>query len=62
MFQKNLTIAEIARMRGLVTSTIEGHLAFFVENGTLAIDRLIDFAGQRRIEEAMSLMPGNSLQ
>ena len=41
MFNKGLTIALVAQERGLVQSTIEGHLSFFVEKGKLDINKLL---------------------
>ena len=58
MFEKGLTIAQIAEERGLATSTIEGHLAHFVEAGELAIDGLVPAEKRQRIER--ELAPGTS--
>ena len=41
LFQSNKTIAEIATERGLATSTIQGHLAHFVELGELEITAIL---------------------
>ncbi len=41
LFEKGLTIPQIAEQRGLVNSTIEGHLAFWIEKGVLGIDQVI---------------------
>jgi len=61
MCEKGLAIPQIARERGLVTSTIEGHLAFFVEDGTLAIGRLLEPEKQQAIEQKLVEMRENSL-
>ena len=50
MFDEGKTIAEIAAARGLVVFTIEGHLAYFVRNGTLPLERFIS------IEKALPAM------
>ncbi|MBN2321781.1 MAG: helix-turn-helix domain-containing protein [Acidobacteria bacterium] len=50
MFNEGKTIAEIASVRGLVEVTIEGHLAHFVRNGTLPLERFIT------IEKALPAM------
>lgn len=42
LFLIGKTISEIASSRNLVKSTIEGHLAHFIENGSLPIDKLLD--------------------
>ena len=41
MFQTGLSIAQIAENRGLVDSTIAGHLAFWVQEGQLEIKSLL---------------------
>lgn len=41
LFQAGKSVEEIATERGLVTSTIEGHLAHFVAKGELPIGKLI---------------------
>ncbi len=61
MFNKGLTIAEIARERGMVQSTIEGHLAFFVEKGTLDINKLLSPEKQQAIEKKLAATHNNSL-
>jgi hypothetical protein len=62
MFKKNLTISQIAKERGLVISTIEGHLAFFVDAGVLAIGELITNEKQQSIERKLREMSeSNSL-
>lgn len=42
LFQSGKTIPEIAKDRTLATSTIEGHLAYFVGTGELSINRVIE--------------------
>ena len=61
MFNKGLTIDRIAKERGLVESTIQGHLRFFVENGELDINRLLSPEKQGVIEAALAHTPDNSL-
>jgi len=41
LYKKGLSIEEIARERGFVPATIEGHLSFFVEKGELNLNELI---------------------
>ena len=55
MFLDGLTIAEIAKERGLVQSTIEGHLCFFVENGRLDINKLLSSEQQQAISEKLTI-------
>jgi hypothetical protein len=44
LFESGKTIAEIAKERQLTISTIEGHLAYFIENGTIEASSLMDAA------------------
>jgi hypothetical protein len=60
MFNSGLTIAEIAKERGLVQSTIETHLAFFIEDGQLNIDKVISLEKQQIIEKKINEMEGES--
>ena len=61
MFNKGMTIEEIANERGFVSSTIEGHLAFFVKTGELDINRLLSPEKQNAIKEALEKEQNNSL-
>jgi uncharacterized protein YpbB len=61
MFNKGLTIAGIAKERGLVQSTIEGHLSFFVEKGELDINKLLSPEKQQAIEKELAVDHNNSL-
>jgi len=62
MFTKGLTIDGIAKERGLVQSTIEGHLAFFVEKGELDINRLLSPEKQQAIARELAVDHNNSLK
>jgi hypothetical protein len=42
MFEKGMAIKDIALERSLEVSTIEGHLAFFIEKGLVNVTRLVD--------------------
>jgi len=61
MFNAGLTIAAIAKERGLVQSTIEGHLGFFVEKGKLDINKLLSPEKQQAIEKELAVDHNNSL-
>jgi len=61
MFNKGLTIALIAQERGLVQSTIEEHLSFFVEKGKLDINKLLSPEKQQAIEKELDIDHSNSL-
>jgi len=61
MFNNGLTIAEIAKERDLVLSTIETHLAFFVEQGKLDINKLLSPEKQQAIKKELAAHHDNSL-
>jgi len=62
MFNKGFSLARIAEERGLVESTIQGHLCFFVEKGNLDINRLLSPEKQKAIESALTQSTNNSLK
>lgn len=53
LFKDGLSIREIASSRQLSPLTIEGHLAFYVQQGKLSIDELMDLAKVRAIQKAI---------
>ena len=62
LFEQGLSISAIAAERELTATTIEGHLAFFVSTGELAIDRVVKEDIRRIIEQKIIEMPGKSLK
>ena len=62
MFERGLSISEIARERGLAQSTIEGHLCGFLETGKLRIDRVLSSEKQAAIKRVLVQDHGNSLK
>jgi len=48
LFQEGKTVAQIAEIRGLHIGTIENHLAFYIQNGTLKVH---EFVSQEKIEK-----------
>ena len=62
MFEKGQTIDQIAKVRGLAPTTIEEHLAHFVETGGLAIDRLVPADKRKRIEQEFKRLGITSLK
>ena len=42
MFKSGKTMSEVAKIRGFAYTTIESHLAYYVETGDLGIDQLVD--------------------
>lgn len=57
LFRSGLGVEEVARRRGLVPATIEGHLLDFVARGQLSLERLVAPELHRRIEDALATMP-----
>jgi hypothetical protein len=41
LFKEGKTVAEIAKLRNLAASTIEGHLAYFISKGILSVHELV---------------------
>ncbi len=62
LFEDGLPIAQIAARRGLVTTTIEGHLAHFVAQGQLEIGKLVADEKRLAIEEKVGVMEVKSLK
>ncbi|MEA2059760.1 MAG: helix-turn-helix domain-containing protein [Thermodesulfobacteriota bacterium] len=62
MFNTSMTPEEIAKERGLVVSTIEGHLAYFIEQGRLDINRVVFPERQKSIEKEVAAEQDNSLR
>jgi PIF1-like helicase/Helix-turn-helix domain/HRDC domain len=62
MFEKGMTITQISEQRGLVQSTIEGHLAFWIERGELNIDRVVPRERQKIIGEQLAKTADRSLK
>jgi hypothetical protein len=54
LFQRGLSIPQIASERGLAASTIEGHLAFFISKGELEINKVIANEKRRIIEQKIA--------
>lgn len=57
LFKSGLNVAQIAKERGLVVSTIEGHLAKAVQEGQLDIAAFMKESDVERIENALQEMP-----
>ncbi|MCF8361545.1 MAG: helix-turn-helix domain-containing protein [Prolixibacteraceae bacterium] len=57
MFGENRSIDDVAKRRGYATSTIEGHLAHFVELGELDVLDVIDKAKYQKIEQVVKSNP-----
>ncbi len=62
LFKQGKTIKEIANERSFTIATIEGHLAHYIENGSLNIDELLDKKKQVDILEVFTNNRGELLQ
>jgi ATP-dependent DNA helicase RecQ len=61
LFQQGHSIKTIGEVRGLSPATIEGHLAFYVQQGTIALDQIINPEKVRIIQRAIAETGGNTL-
>ncbi|MEY4929506.1 MAG: helicase RecQ [Bacteroidota bacterium] len=61
LFQMGESIERIAELRNLSVSTIESHLAFYVQQGTLSIDEVMDKAKIKNIQNAIEQTDGKAL-
>ncbi len=61
LFQMGDSVARIAELRNLSVSTIESHLAFYVQQGTLSIDEVMDKAKIMNIQKAIEQTDGKAL-
>jgi uncharacterized protein YpbB len=62
LFQGGASIPQIAAQRGLALSTIEGHLAFFIAQGELAIGNIVADEKRRAIEQKIAGTQATSLR
>ena len=60
-FSKGLTVDQVALERGFSLSTIEGHLAFFVEAGRLDVRKLLPEEKLKAIDRRLTEMQGSPL-
>ncbi|MBT8340952.1 MAG: AAA family ATPase [Desulfatitalea sp.] len=62
LFQKGLTIPQVALQRGLKTTTIKGHIAFFISKGEVEITEVLKEDKRRTIERTIGEIPNSSLK
>ena len=62
LFEKGLTIAEIAGERSLVNSTIEKHLASYIASGKLQIEKLVENEKKEKIAQTINSRKKASLR
>lgn len=58
LFEKGLSLVQIAEERGLVLSTIESHMAHWVATGKVTIETLLSDEKRQTIERELSRMQG----
>jgi ATP-dependent DNA helicase RecQ len=61
LFKQGHTIEKIAELRGFSSITIEGHLAFYIQQGELSIDQLMDTSKIYAIQKALDQVDGKAL-
>jgi len=61
LFKLGHAIEKIAELRGLSPTTIEGHLAFYVQQGKLSIDQVMDTSKIGAIQNAIEQIDGKAL-
>jgi ATP-dependent DNA helicase RecQ len=61
LFRKGNSIVEIAKLRELSITTIEGHLVFYVGQGKLSIDEVMDVSKISAIQQALEKWDGIAL-
>ena len=62
LFQEGQSIDEIARSRGLTVATIENHLAYHIEKGTIAVQPLVDDETLRLVTEIAGRKPDQTMR
>jgi Helix-turn-helix domain/HRDC domain len=60
-YKEGKSISDIAKERNLAISTIESHLATFVETGEISIENLVSQDKINKIENALNKFPGTKL-
>lgn len=61
LFREGHSIEKIAKLRNLNRTTIEGHLTFYVQQGTLSIEQVMNPAKITAIQLAVEKMGGKAL-
>jgi ATP-dependent DNA helicase RecQ len=61
LFKLGNSIERIAELRNLSNSTIEGHLAFYVQQGILSIEEVMDTSKLATIQNAIAQTDGKAL-
>jgi ATP-dependent DNA helicase RecQ len=61
LLRKGHSLERIGQLRQMATSTIAGHLAYYIKNGKLDVHELVDSSRTEVIREAIRSTPGNAL-
>jgi hypothetical protein len=61
LYKEGKSISEIAEERKLTTQTIEGHLAYYVQNGLIQIDKLVSREKKDLVEAELKNFEGGSI-
>lgn len=61
LYRQGYPLEEIAKQRNLTKSTIEGHLAFYIQEGTISIDQFLGAEKIKAIQQAIASTPGTAL-
>ena len=61
MHKEGNSIAEIAKLRNLAISTIEAHLAFYIQRGMISVNELVKTEKLILIEPHLENIEGNSI-
>ena len=61
LFKMGNSLQRIAELRNLSVSTVESHLAFYVQQGAVSIDKIMDASKREAIQKAMAQTDGKAL-
>lgn len=61
LFLEGKSVKEIAEIRGFSIGTIESHLAYYVQEGKISLDQLMDAEKVQRIREVIEQIPGDRI-
>lgn len=61
LLEQGLTVEQIAERRGLVYSTVMGHLSPYVKQGRITVDKLISKEHQQGIQQVLQQLGGTPL-
>jgi ATP-dependent DNA helicase RecQ len=61
LFREGHSVNDIAALRKISPATVEGHLAFYIERGSLDVEQLVDPKRVRHIRQAIEEVGGRML-